>query len=389
MLIKMQISNVFIKTDLDFCTIYIFYQNVLANIEKKYYNKICSAMHVNINFKETIQMSTFIDGLKVRAKQNIKTIVLAEGEDKRTVEAAAMVKNDAFAKVILLGNEEKINAIAATENYDIAGVEIINPETSAKAEAYANEFYELRKAKGVTPEAAVETMKNPLYYGCMMVKLGDADGMVAGAVNSSANVIRPSLQILKTAPGTKLVSAFFVIVVPDCEYGENGTFIFSDSGLNENPDADQVSEIAISSAQSFKTLIGKEPKIAMLSYSTYGSAKNPLVDKMVEATRLAKEKRPDLLIDGELQLDAALVESVGKSKAPGSTVAGEANVLIFPDLNAGNIGYKMAQRLAKAEAYGPVLQGIAKPVNDLSRGCSAEDIAGVVAITAIQAQENN
>ena len=334
-------------------------------------------------------MSTFIDGLKVRAKENLKTVVLAEGEDKRTVEAAAMVKKDGFAKVILLGNEAKINAIAAEENYDIAGVEIIDPETSAKAEAYANEFYELRKSKGVTPEAAVETMKNPLYYGCMMVKLGDADGMVAGAVNSSANVIRPSLQILKTAPGTKLVSAFFVIVVPDCEYGENGTFIFSDSGLNENPDADQVSEIAISSAQSFKTLIGKEPKIAMLSYSTYGSAKNPLVDKMVEATRLAKEKRPDLLIDGELQLDAALVESVGKSKAPGSNVAGEANVLIFPDLNAGNIGYKMAQRLAKAEAYGPVLQGIAKPVNDLSRGCSAEDIAGVVAITAIQAQENN
>lgn len=332
-------------------------------------------------------MSTFIEGLKARAKQNIKTIVLAEGEEKRTIEAAAIVKKDGYAKIKLLGNPEKINAIANADGLDIEGIEIIDPLTSDKAESYANEFYELRKAKGVTPESAVETLKNPLYYGCMMVKMGDADGMVAGAINSSANVIRPSLQILKTAPGTKLVSAFFIIVVPDCEYGENGTFIFSDSGLNENPDADQVSEIAISSAKSFKSLIQAEPKIAMLSYSTYGSAKNPLVDKMVEATRLAKEKRPDLAIDGELQLDAAIVDTVAKQKAPGSDVAGEANVLVFPDLNAGNIGYKLAQRLAKAEAYGPILQGIAKPVNDLSRGCVAEDIAGVVAITAIQAQD--
>ncbi len=331
-------------------------------------------------------MSNFIDGLKTRAMQSIKTIVLAEGEDKRTVEAAALVKKDGYAKVVLLGNVDKIKAIAAEGNYDIDAVEIIDPITSDKAQAYANEFYELRKAKGVTPEQAAETVKNPLYYGCMMVKMGDADGMVAGAVNSSANVIRPSLQILKTAPGTKLVSAFFIMVVPDCEYGENGTFIFADSGLNENPDADQVSEIAISSAKSFSQLIGAEPKIAMLSYSTYGSAKNPLVDKMVEATRLAKEKRPDLAIDGEMQFDAAVVKSVAEQKAPGSKVAGQANVLVFPDLNAGNIGYKLVQRLAKAEAYGPILQGISKPVNDLSRGCTAEDIAGVVAITAVQAQ---
>ncbi len=333
-------------------------------------------------------MSNFIDGLKIRAKQNIKTIVLAEGEDKRTVEAAALVKKDGYATVVLLGNEDKINAIAKESNFDIEGVEIIDPLTSAKTAEYANEFYELRKSKGVTPDQAAETVKNPLYYGCMMVKMGDADGMVAGAVNSSANVIRPSLQILKTAPGTKLVSAFFIMVVPNCEYGENGTFIFADSGLNENPDADQVSEIAISSAKSFKTLIGAEPKIAMLSYSTYGSAKNPLVDKMVEATRLAKEKRPDLALDGEMQFDAAVVKSVAEQKAPGSKVAGQANVLVFPDLNAGNIGYKLVQRLAKAEAYGPILQGISKPVNDLSRGCVAEDIAGVVAITAIQAQDN-
>lgn len=334
-------------------------------------------------------MSTFIEGLKKRAKESMKTIVLAEGEELRTIQAAAIVKKEGYAVVKLLGNAEKINAIAKAENLDIDGLEIIDPLTSDKAAEYADKFYELRKAKGMTPEKAAETMKNPLYYGCMMVKEDDADGMVAGAVNSSANVIRPSLQILKTAPGTKLVSAFFIIVVPNCEYGENGTFIFSDSGLNENPDADQVSEIAISSAKSFKTLIEAEPKIAMLSYSTYGSAKNPLVDKMVEATRLAKEKRPDLAIDGELQLDAAIVDSVAKQKAPGSSVAGEANVLVFPDLNAGNIGYKLAQRLAKAEAYGPILQGIAKPVNDLSRGCVAEDIAGVVAITCVQAQNNN
>ena len=334
-------------------------------------------------------MSTFIEGLKKRAKESMKTIVLAEGEELRTIQAAAIVKKEGYAVVKLLGNAEKINAIAKAENLDIDGLEIIDPLTSDKAAEYADKFYELRKAKGMTPEKAVETMKNPLYYGCMMVKEDDSDGMVAGAVNSSANVIRPSLQILKTAPGTKLVSAFFIIVVPNCEYGENGTFIFSDSGLNENPDADQVSEIAISSAKSFKTLIEAEPKIAMLSYSTYGSAKNPLVDKMVEATRLAKEKRPDLAIDGELQLDAAIVDSVAKQKAPGSSVAGEANVLVFPVLNAGNIGYKLAQRLAKAEAYGPILQGIAKPVNDLSRGCVAEDIAGVVAITCVQAQNNN
>lgn len=334
-------------------------------------------------------MSTFIEGLKKRAKESIKTIVLAEGEELRTIQAAAIVKKEGYAVVKLLGNAEKIKALAKAENLDIDGLEIIDPLTSEKASEYAEKFYELRKAKGMTPEKAAETMKNPLYYGCMMVKEDDADGMVAGAINSSANVIRPSLQILKTAPGTKLVSAFFIIVVPNCEYGENGTFIFSDSGLNENPDADQVSEIAISSAKSFKTLIEAEPKIAMLSYSTYGSAKNPLVDKMVEATRLAKEKRPDLAIDGELQLDAAIVDSVAKQKAPGSSVAGEANVLVFPDLNAGNIGYKLVQRLAKAEAYGPILQGIAKPVNDLSRGCVAEDIAGVVAITSVQAQNNN
>ncbi len=333
-------------------------------------------------------MSLFTDKLKQRAKCDVKTIVLAEGEDMRTVEAAAIVLKEGYAKIKILGNEDKIKAMAAEKGLDISGAQIIDPEISDKTEEYAEKFYEMRKAKGMTPEKAAETVKNVLYYGVMMVNEGEADGMVAGACNSSANVIRPSLQILKTKPGTKLVSAFFVIIVPDCEYGENGAFIFGDSGLNENPDAEAVSEIAIASAASFKQLIGAEPKVAMLSYSTFGSAKSELVDKMQEATRLAKGKAPELKLDGELQLDAAIVPSVAASKAPGSSIAGDANVLIFPDLNAGNIGYKLVQRLAKAEAYGPILQGVRKPVNDLSRGCSAEDIAGVVAITCVQAQDN-
>ncbi len=331
-------------------------------------------------------MSEFIENLKVKAKNDIKTIVLAEGEELRTIQCAAIVKKEGYAKNILLGNPEKIRTVAAKENLDIDGVEIINPENGN--EEYAQLFAELRKKKGVTIEQARETVKDPLYYGNMMVKTGAADGMVAGAVNSSANVIRPALQILKTAPGTKLVSAFFIMNVPNCKFGNNGTFVFADCGLNQDPNAEEVSEIAISSAKSYSQLIGDEPRVAMLSYSTYGSAKSDLVTKMQEATKLAKEKAPELVLDGELQLDAAIVESVAQQKAPSSPLEGKANVLVFPDLNAGNIGYKLVQRLAKAEAYGPVLQGIAKPVNDLSRGCCAEDIAGVVAITAIQAQMN-
>lgn len=229
-------------------------------------------------------------------------------------------------------------------------------------------------------------MKDPLFFGVMMVKKGHADGMVAGAINSTANTLRPALQILKTAPGTKIVSAFFVMVVPDCEYGYNGTFVYADSGLVENPNAEELAEIAVASAKSFETLIGQEPKVAMLSYSTYGSAKSELTEKIIQATKLVKEMTPNLKVDGELQADAALVPAVGLSKAPGSIVAGDANVLVFPDLNCGNIAYKITQRLAKADAYGPITQGLAKPVNDLSRGCSAEDIVGVVAITCVQAQ---
>jgi len=318
--------------------------------------------------------------------ENKKTIVLPESTDIRTIKAAAIVLEKGYANIVLVGEEEKINALKGDLNID--GAKIVNPLTSDKFDDYANTLYELRKHKGMTIEQARETIKNPLYWGVMMVKKGEADGMVAGAINSTANTLRPALQILKTAPNTKLVSSFFIMVVPDCEFGSNGTFLFSDCGLVENPSADDLSEIAIASAKSFENLVGVEPKVAMLSYSSYGSAKSDLTEKVVEATRLAKEKAPGLMLDGELQADAALVPSVGASKAKGSPVAGQANVLIFPDLNSGNISYKLVQRLAKAEAYGPILQGIAKPVNDLSRGCSAEDIVGVITITAVQAQRS-
>lgn len=328
----------------------------------------------------------FIEGIKERAKQNIKNIVLPETSDKRTLEAASKILKEGIAKVILVGNEETIKKDA--EGFNLEGATFIDPATTDKLESYVNLLVELRKSKGMTPELAKETLtKDFLTFGVTMVKAGDADGMVAGAINATANVLRPSLQILKTAPGTKLVSAFFVMVVPNCEYGENGTFIFSDAGLNQNPNAEELAAIAGSSAKSFKTLVEKEPVVAMLSHSTKGSAKHADVDKVVEATKLAKADYPEFKIDGEFQLDAAIVPSVGSAKAPGSDIAGQANVLIFPDLDAGNIGYKLTQRLAKAEAYGPITQGIARPVNDLSRGCSADDIVGVIAITAVQAAQ--
>lgn len=326
----------------------------------------------------------FIDTIIAKAKNDKKTIVLPESSDPRTIEAASRVLEQEIANVVLIGKKDEILTVAP--QWDISRATIVNPVDSDRFEEFVETFYEMRKAKGVTPEKARETMKDPLFFGVMMVKKGLADGMVAGAINSTANTLRPALQILKTAPGTKLVSAFFMMIVPDCAFGANGTFLFADSGLVENPSAEELSEIAISSAGSFEALTGEKACVAMLSYSTYGSAKNPLVDKVVEATRLAKEKAPQILLDGELQLDAAIVPKVGKSKAPASPVAGKANVLIFPDLNSGNIGYKIVERLAKAEAYGPITQGIAAPVNDLSRGCSATDIVGVVAITSVQAQ---
>ena len=330
----------------------------------------------------------FIDTLKERAKANVKTIVLPETEDKRTLAATEKILKEGIAKVILVGNEEAVKKSAAEDGYDISGAQIVDPATSEKTQGYIDKLVELRQKKGMTPEQAKDILLNQyLYYGVMMVKMGDADGMVSGACHSTADTLRPCLQILKTKPGTKLVSAFFLMVVPNCEYGADGTFIFADSGLNQNPNPEELAAIAGSSADSFELLVEKEPIVAMLSHSTKGSAKSELTEKVIGATKLVKEKETNLMVDGELQLDAAIVPEIAASKAPDSPLKGEANVLIFPDLDAGNIGYKLVQRLAKAEAYGPLCQGIAKPVNDLSRGCSADDIVGVVAITAVQAQE--
>ena len=327
----------------------------------------------------------FIDEIKARAKAEKKVIVLPETEDERTYKAAQTVLREGIADLILVGNEEEIEKNKGA--YDITGAVIVDPAKNDKTEEYIAKLVELRQKKGMTEEQARELLlNNYLYYGVMMVKMGDADGMVSGACHSTADTLRPCLQILKTKPGTKLVSAFFLMVVPDCDMGADGTFIFGDAGLEQNPDPEKLANIALSSAESFETLTGKEPIVAMLSHSTKGSAKHADVDKVVEATKIAHELSPELKLDGELQLDAAIVPEVGASKAPGSEVAGKANVLIFPDLDAGNIGYKLVQRLGKAEAYGPLTQGIAAPVNDLSRGCSAEDIVGVVAITAVQAQ---
>lgn len=327
----------------------------------------------------------FIDVIKERARADKKVIVLPETEDRRTLEATAMILKEGIADVILIGTEEIVKK--NSEGLDITGATIVDPATYEKTPAYIDKLVELRQKKGMTPEQAKDILLNQyLYYGVMMVKMGDADGMVSGACHSTADTLRPCLQILKTKPGTKLVSAFFLMVVPNCEYGANGTFIFADSGLNQNPTSEELSAIAKSSAESFELLVQEEPVVGFLSHSTKGSAKHADVDKVVEAVKIAKAENPNLKLDGEFQLDAAIVPSVGASKAPDSDVAGKANVLVFPDLDAGNIGYKLVQRLAKAEAYGPVTQGIAKPVNDLSRGCSSEDIVGVVAITAVQCQ---
>ena len=331
---------------------------------------------------------SYIDMIKERARIDKKTIVLPESNDKRTLLAAARIVEEGIADIIMIGDEEKIIDGAGWLEVDLSKVKVVNPKTTPKLDDYVNLLYETRKAKGMTPEKAREILLNDyLTFGIVMVKANDADGMVAGACHSTADTLRPALQILKTAEGTKLVSAFFVMVVPNCEYGENGTFVFGDCGLNQNPTDEELSEIAISSAKSFKQLVQKEPKVAMLSYSTYGSAKSELTQKVISATQIAKEKEPNLILDGEMQLDAAIVPQIAKMKASSSPIQGMANTLIFPNLDAGNIGYKLVQRLGKAEAYGPLCQGIAKPVNDLSRGCSSNDIVGVIAITAVQAQE--
>lgn len=329
---------------------------------------------------------SFIEEIKEKAKQNIKTIVLPEATDLRVLKATDIILKEKFAKIILLGEEEEILKKAKENNLNITNVKIINPIKSEKYDEYVQTFYNLRKEKGMEIEKAKELIKDPVYFGIMMLKQNDCEGIVSGAIHSTADTLRPALQILKTAPNTKLVSAFFIMVVPNCSYGENGTFVFGDCGLNAYPNAEELSEIAISSAKSFEILTSKKAKVAMLSYSTYGSAKSEQIDKVVNATNLVKQKLPTLSIDGELQLDAAIIPQIAESKAPGSIIAGHANTLIFPNLDAGNIGYKLVQRLAKAEAYGPLCQGIAKPVNDLSRGCNANDIVGVVAITCVQAQ---
>ena len=329
---------------------------------------------------------SFLERIKERAKKDVKTIVLPESMDRRTLEAADKILKEGIANLIIIGTDEEISK--NSEGLDISKATIVDPNTSELTEELTNKLYELRKEKGMTLEEAKRLLlEDYMYFACMLVKENKADGIVSGACHSTANTLRPSLQIIRTAPNVDLVSAFFLMIVPDCEYGENGTFIFADSGLEQNPDSNKLACIAGTSAESFKLLVEKEPVVAMLSHSTMGSASHADVDKVVEATKIAKEKFPNYKIDGELQLDAAIVPEVAESKAPNSDVAGHANVLIFPDLDAGNIGYKLVQRLAKAEAYVPITQGIAAPVNDLSRGCSVDDIVGVVAITAVQAQK--
>lgn len=329
----------------------------------------------------------FIENIKARAKLDLKTIVLPEANDLRTLKAADTVLREGFAQIVLVGKRNEVLELASQNNLDISKANIEDPEASEKSKEYAEKLYDLRKHKGMTIEEAQKLVLDPVYYGMMMVKGEEADGLVSGAIHSTADTLRPALQILKTLPNTKLVSAFFLMEVPDCKYGEDGIFVFADCGLNPNPNEEELAEIAFSSSKSFEKLTSAEARIAMLSYSTYGSAKSESVDKVANATKIAKQSHPELIIDGELQLDSAIIPEIADLKAPESSLKGRANVLVFPDLNAGNIGYKLVQRLAKANAYGPLCQGIAKPVNDLSRGCSADDIVGVVALTALQAQK--
>ncbi len=336
--------------------------------------------------RKDVPVSQFLDSMIARAKADKKTIVLPEGNDIRTLKAAEAILAEGIADPIVLGDADDITAAGC----NLEGARIVDFRTSELREPYAEKLAELRAAKGMTLEQALELMDNELYFGMMMVKMGEADGLVSGACHSTGDVLRPALQILKTAPGAQMVSSFFVMNVPDCDLGHHGTFIFSDCGLEVQPNADRLAQIAINAEAAWRSLFADaEPVIAMLSHSSYGSAKNDDSDKVVRATAKVKELVPELAVDGELQLDAAIVPEIGAAKAPASPVAGRANVLVFPDIDAGNIGYKLVQRLAKAEALGPILQGIAAPVNDLSRGCSADDIVGVVAITAVQAQGNS
>ncbi len=327
----------------------------------------------------------FIEKIKDRVKDKNKRIVLPESDDIRVLEAASIIKEEAFVEIVLVGKENDVVRLAKDNNIDISGVTIIDPNTFSERERLINDYYELRKHKGISFEEARNTILNDyVYFANMLVKDGYADGVVSGAKHSTADTLRPALQIIKTAKNTVVASSFFLMDVPNCEYGSNGLFVYSDCGMIQNPTSEELVEIAKESADTFLLLVGEKPNVAFLSHSTFGSSKCSDVDKVVKAVKLAKEKYPDINLDGELQFDAAVVPLVAKSKAPNSKVAGKANVLIFPDLDAGNIGYKITERLARAKAYGPITQGLAKPVNDLSRGCNANDIVGVVAITALQ-----
>ena len=328
----------------------------------------------------------FIDQVKAKAKSNVKTIVLPEGDEPRTVQAAAILQAEGIARPVLLGAPEAIRATAAATGTDLAGIAMADPATSADAARYAAALHELRKAKGVTPEEAARLVADPMYFGIMMVKLGDADGLVSGAVHTTGDMLRPALQIIKAKPGTKVVSSSFLLDCPNKALGHNGLLVYSDCVVMPCPTAEELAHIAVSAAETARNLCGiEEPRVALLSFSTKGSAKHELVSKVQEATALAHALAPSLLLDGELQFDAALIPEIGASKAKGSPVAGRANVFVFPDLQAGNIGYKITQRIGGAEAFA-VLQGLARPCNDLSRGCSVDDIVATVALTAVQAQ---